>query len=140
MQTYDFRLHSRKRIQHFYRTRCIFWQEVYMCVCVEGGTFKFKFSSPFSFPAREIVNSRKTFMLPDHCLLFPVSETLLYFGNGKVRWSPAQLINRVASLLVCQPVTRQNVLCCLAKGKSQYKASSHMEPSTTLTDVSLEKN
>lgn len=61
-----------------------------MCgVCVEGGTLKFKFSSPFSFPAKEIVNSGKTFVSPDHRLFFPVSEMLLYFGNDKVQWSPA---------------------------------------------------
>jgi len=110
-----------------------------MRVCVEGGTFKFKFS-PFSFSAREIDNSGKTFMIPDHYLLFAVSEMLLYFWNGKVRSSPAWVINGVAWLLVCQPAARQNVLCHLEEGKSQYKASSHTEPSTTLTDLSLEKN
>lgn len=93
------------------------------CMCVhahEQGAHS-NSNSPFSLPAREIVNSGKTFMLPGIVCFSQFSEVLRCFRNGKVQGSPTQLISRATSCLDCQTTVEQNIASHLSKGSLSAK-------------------
>lgn len=137
MQTYDFRLHSCKRIWDFYRTRCIFWQEVHMHVCVWRGAHS-NSNSPLpslSLQGKLLTPGRHLFSRIIVCFS---QFQKCYCTLGMARYSYLQHRWQTESGLP----TCCNTKCSLPFGKGKVSVqnfSPHTKPSTTLTDVSLAK-